>query len=314
MKLLERYRNALVLRHRSTSTIEAYSSWVRRYIRFHQLRHPADLGGPDVVAFLEHLARDEHVAESTQTQALCALAFLYRHVLDKPLGDLGSYAAARPQKRLPTVLTEAEVRRVLACVATEQLLAAQLLYGAGLRVGEAVTLRVKDVDFERGEVTLRDTKGRSDRVSVLPASIVPALKAHLEHVERVWAEDRKRGVQVPLPNALDRKKPNAGSSLPWFWVFPSAAVRRDEDGRLLRWHESTATVQKAVKAAVRQCGVNKDASCHTLRHSFATHLLRAGTDIRTLQALLGHKSISTTQVYLHVLGLGAHGIRSPLDR
>lgn len=271
------------------------------------------MGADEVLAFLEHLAVNEGVAESTQNQALCALVFLYSHVLGQPIGELGPFARARPQVRLPTVLSESEVRRVLDAVAPSHQLIARLIYGAGLRVGEAVALRVKDIDFDRHELTLRDTKSRRDRVTMLPRSLVEPMRAQLEEVERQFAEDGLRRVAVPVPNALSTKKPEAPHSFAWRWVFPSASVRREPDGVLRRWHMSPATVQDAVKQAVRACGVNKDASCHTLRHSFATHVLRGGTDIRTLQALLGHRSVKTTEVYLHVMGRGAHGVRSPLD-
>jgi integron integrase len=315
MKLLDRLRSALELRRRSPSTIEAYISWIKRYIRFHHVTHPKEMGPKEVVAFLEHLASHEHVAESTQNQALCALVFLYAHVIEQPLGDLGVFARASRPAKLPTVLTEREAKQVLSCVAQPFDIAAALMYGGGLRVGEVASLRIKDVDFERLELTLRDTKSRRDRVTILPRSIVPRLQQQIEIVQDTCELDQKRGdVAVPLPHALDRKKPKSAVSLPWYYVFPSAVVRRRDQGEgWMRWHVSIATIQQAIKAAVRASGVPKDASCHTLRHSFATHLLRSGTDIRTLQVLLGHRTVKTTEVYLHVLGRGALGVRSPLD-
>lgn len=315
MRLLEQLERSLVLRRRSPKTIEAYSHWVRRFVRFHRLKHPKDMGAPEVRAFLEHLAVNENVAESTQIQALCALVFLYKHVLDAPLGDIGGFARPTKPKHVPVVLTNLEARRILDLVARPHQLAARLMYGAGLRVGEVATLRIKDVDFERRELILRETKSRRDRVTMMPEALVEPLRQQVEAVRAIHAEDLRSGkVVAPMPNALDRKKPNASRELSWQFLFPSSTPRPGPvPGLLYRWHVSAASIQDAVKTAVRASGINKDASCHTLRHSFATELLRSGTDVRTVQALLGHTSLKTTQVYLHLLGRGAFGVRSPLD-
>ncbi len=315
MRLVEQIERSLVLRRRSPKTIAAYTAWVKRFVRFHGLRHPKEMGAEEVRVFLEHLAVRENVAESTQIQALCALVFLYQHVLDQPLGDIGRFARPTKPKHLPVVLTHGEARQILDLVTPTHQLAARLMYGAGLRVGEAATLRIKDVDFERRELILRETKSRRDRVTMMPEALVEGLRRQVEAVRAIHEEDRRRGnVVAPMPNALDRKKPNASRELTWQFLFPSSTPRPGPvPGQLYRWHVSTASIQDAVKTAVRASGIPKDASCHTLRHSFATELLRSGTDVRTVQALLGHTSLKTTQVYLHLLGRGAFGVRSPLD-
>lgn len=315
MRLLEQLERSLVLRRRSASTIASYTYWVRKYVRFHGMQHPKDLGGEQVRAFLEHLAVEEHVAESTQIQALCALVYLYKNVLDAPLGDIGRFARPQKPKRLPVVLTNREAREILDLLSGEHRVGAQLMYGAGLRVGEVAALRVKDVDFERRELALRETKSRRDRVTMMPESCVEGLRQQIETVRSLHARDARAGnVVAPMPNALDRKKPLASRELGWQFVFPSSTPRPGPvEGLLYRWHASTTKFQDAVKGAVRRSGIQKDASCHSLRHSFATELLRGGTDVRTVQALLGHTSLKTTQVYLHLLGRGAFGVRSPLD-
>lgn len=315
MRLLEQLEHSLALRRRSPKTIEAYTHWVRRFIRHQGLRHPKDLGAKEVRAFLEHLALEARVAESTQIQALCALVFLYAHVLDAPLGDLGPFARPNKPKHIPVVLTNLEARRILDLVGPTHQLAARLMYGAGLRVGEAATLRVKDVDFGRKELVLHETKSSRDRVTMIPEALVRDLERQVDVVRKVHAEDQVRGnVVAPMPNALDRKKPKASRELTWQFLFPSSTPRPSHvPGQLCRWHVSTSSIQDAVKTAVRASGIHKDASCHSFRHSFATELLRAGTDVRTVQALLGHTSLKTTQVYLHLLGRGAFGVRSPLD-
>lgn len=315
MRLLQRLENELALRHRSTSTHRAYRQWVIRYVRFHGLRHPEELGPDEVSAFLTDLAVARRCSVSTQTQALCALVFLYEHVLRRPLGRIAPFARPVKPKRLPVVFTHEEARRVLDQLEGTSRLVAMLMYGGGLRVGEACSLRVKDVDFARREVTLRETKSRRDRVTVLPELLVPPLQAQLDVVRRQHASDREGGrVVAPLPNALDRKKPYASKELAWSFLFPSSTPRPGPDPSLLyRWHLSASSVQHDVRMAVGRAAVLKNASCHTFRHTFATELLRRGTDVRTVQELLGHTSLKTTQVYLHVLGQGAHGVRSPLD-
>lgn len=316
MGLMQDVRSTLRIKGYARRTEEIYCRWIKDFLRYHRLeRHPAEMGEEEVQAYLSHLAQEKKVAPGTQNQALNALVFLYSQVLGRPLGDFAGFVRSKRKQRLPTVLTEGEARRVLDAVAARYRLPASLLYGAGLRVSEAVTLRVKDVDLARREITVREGKGGKDRVTVLADSLVEPMRAQIEAVRRRHAIDRERGdVVVPLPNALDRKKPQASRELAWQWIFPTRKPRFDSAlGVWVRWHVSPTAVQKAVKAAVRASGVSKDASCHTLRHSFATHLLRSGTDIRTVQKLLGHSSVKTTMKYLHVLGRGAFGVRSPID-
>ena len=314
-RLLDRVRERLRLLHRSRRTEQAYVDWIRRFILFHGTRHPGELGRREVVAFLTSLAVERGVAASTQNQALNALVFLYREVLGLDLGDLSGAARARTPARLPAVLTRDEVRALLAQLRGVEWLVAALLYGAGLRLLEALTLRVKDVDFGRHELRLRQAKGDKDRVAPLPDAAVERLRQHLFAVRALHARDLAAGFgAVALPNALDRKYPNAAREWPWQWVFPATRRYYDPSTSTERRHHLHETVpQRAVKRAASAAGLAKRASCHTLRHSFATHLLEAGTDIRTLQELLGHASVATTMVYTHVLNRGASGVRSPLD-
>jgi integron integrase len=267
------------------------------------------------VAFLTSLALERRVAASTQNQALAALIFLYREVLGKPLGDLGTLPRAREGHRLPVVLTPAEVMKVLAQLSGEARLVSLLLYGGGLRLSEALELRVKDLDFGRGEIGIRRGKGKKDRVTVLPLTAVPELRSHLGQVQEGWKRDLAAGVTVPLPDAYETKHPAAAREWAWYWVFPASRVMGKGTVRgAQRWHLHTSAVQRAMATAVRAAGIGKKASCHTFRHSFATHLLESGSDIRTVQELLGHRDLSTTMIYTHVLGRGAGGVRSPLDR
>ncbi|HEV8356232.1 MAG TPA: integron integrase [Gemmatimonadales bacterium] len=314
-KLMVRFRQALRAAHYSPRTEAAYVAWARRFIRFHGLRHPDELGEAKVAAFLTHLATDKRVAASTQGQALSALLFLYRDVLGRPLGNLGAVLRARAPTRLPVVLSRAEVQAVLEQLPGVYHLLGTLLYGAGLRLNEAVTLRVKDVDFGRGEILLRRGKGGKDRVTVLPESIRGVLAAHLEEVKSLHQADlASGGGRVALPDALGRKYPNAASELAWQWVFPAARRYRDPASQEHRRHHiHPSAVQRAVAEGVRRAGITKRASCHTLRHSFATHLLEAGYDIRTVQELLGHRDVSTTMIYTHVLNRGGLGVQSPAD-
>ena len=303
------------LRHFSPRTVEAYTSWVKRYIHFHRNRHPAEMGGREVVAFLTWLVVERRVAASTQNQALAALLFLYSTVLERPLTDLGPIPRGRTPTRLPVVLTPGEVRRVLAGLSGFDRLVGLLLYGSGLRLGEALTLRVKDIDLDRGELTLRRAKGARDRVTVLAQSIHQPLGTHLERVRARHQRDLATGAGwVELPDALSRKYPNAGHSWPWQWVFPATRRYRDEEtGQIRRHHRHPSAVQRAMTRAVRASGISKRASSHTLRHSFATHLLGAGYDIRTVQELLGHRDVTTTMIYTHVLNRGGLGVKSPAD-
>ena len=315
-KLLDLVRETLRLKHYALRTEEAYVHWIRRFILFHNKRHPREMGMPEIRAFLAHLATEEHVAASTQTQALSALLFLYRQVLHQELDplDLDAIRAQKP-KRLPTVLTRAEVQRVLAQMTGIHLLMARLLYGSGLRLMECLRLRVKDVDFELHQITVRDGKGAQDRVTMLPESVIPALRDQLTHGRALHEQDLANGYGcVFLPDALERKYPNACKEWGWQYVFPSERISRDPRGEMLRRHHlDESGLQKAVRAAAKAAGIAKPVGPHTFRHSFATHLLEAHYDIRTVQELLGHKDVKTTMVYTHVLNRGPLAVKSPLD-
>lgn len=302
-------------RHLSRRTEEAYTFWIRRYIFFHHKQHPRELGTQGVAPFVNHLAVDCKVAASTQSQALNALLFLYRDVLEMEVGHLDGLRRVQRSSRLPVVLTVEEVRDTLTKMRGTPRLMAELLYGAGLRVTECVTLRIKDLDFRARTITIRSGKGAKDRTTVLPATLTQTLQQHLFHVVALYKRDLCRGGGfVPLPGALDRKYPNAARSVAWQFVFASKVVRPcPETGRLLRWHASDTTIQRAFKLALEQANVRKHAIVHTLRHSFATHLLAQGTDIRTIQLLLGHRSLMTTMIYTHV-DQAVRRTTSPLDR
>jgi integron integrase len=315
-RLLDAVRERIRVKHYSRRTEAAYVGWIRRFILFHDKRHPREMGGPEVEAFLTHLAVAADVAAGTQNQALSALLFLYREVLGIELPWLESVTRAKRPQRVPTVLTEAEVHRVLARLQGRDWLMASLLYGTGMRLMECARLRVKDIDFARNEITVRDGKGGKDRRTVLPARLVEPLTEQVARVREVLRGDLcSDWAGVHLPHALARKYPHAARELAWQYVFPS--VQRSLDplsGLVRRHHIDEKGLQRAMTRAVRGAGIAKPASCHTLRHSFATHLLEAGYDIRTVQELLGHKDVSTTQIYTHVLDRGGHGVRSPLDR
>jgi integron integrase len=314
-ELMNEVRSALRARHYSRRTEQAYCLWVRRFIRFHGLRHPADMGEAEINAFLTHLATEGHVSASTQTQALSALLFLFRHVLHRPVGDLGDVVRARRPHRLPVVLTRDEVAAVLDHLDGDLRLMASLMYGAGLRLNECLRLRVQDLDFARGEVVVRAGKGDKDRVTMLPRALKPDVRAHLAGVKRLHDADLAAGWgRVELPDALARKYPGASADWRWQWVFPQRRRWHDPaTGSQGRHHVHATVVQRAITEAVRASRVTKRAGCHTLRHSFATHLLEAGYDIRTIQELLGHKDVRTTMVYTHVLNRGGLGVRSPID-
>jgi integron integrase len=315
-RLLQRLREAIRLRHYSIRTEEAYVHWVRRFILFHGKRHPSDLGPGEVAAFLTHLAVDRSVAASTQNQAKAAILFLYREVLGVQPPWLDEVVPARSPRRLPVVLTPGEVRRLLAELNGTMGLVAALLYGTGMRLLEGLRLRVKDVEFERREIVVRHGKGGKDRVTVLPENLIAPLQAYLARVKALHDADLAAGRgEVMLPDALAMKFPRAARAWGWQWVFPSAALSADpRSGVVRRHHLHEATVQKAVALAARRAGIAKPCSPHVLRHSFATHLLQAGYDIRTVQELLGHSDVSTTMVYTHVLNRGGRGVRSPLDQ
>jgi integron integrase len=314
-RLLDQMRDALRSRHYSPCTERAYLLWVRRFIYFHHVRHPAEMGEAEINAFLTHLAVRENVSASTQNQALAALLFLYRHVLQKSAGDLEGIVRARRSATVPVVMTRAEAQAVLAELTGDKWLIASILYGSGLRLMECLCLRVKDLDFSRREITVHDGKGGRDRVTMLPATIVSPLEGNLRQVKIVHDHDLVDGWgRVLLPDALDRKYPNAPTDWRWQWVFPQATRwKNTKTGEEGRHHVHESLVQRAVKEAVSRAGVVKHVGCHTFRHSFATHLLEAGYDIRTIQELLGHKDVRTTMIYTHVLNRGGQGVRSPLD-
>jgi integron integrase len=315
-RLLDQVRRALRVRHYAIRTERAYLDWIRRFILFHGRRHPMDLGAQEVGEYLSHLATEHDVAPSTQSQAKSAILFLYREVLGQQLPWLDQVVAAKPQRRLPVVLTSTEVRSLLQAMSGTLGLAAGLLYGTGMRLLEVLRLRVKDVNLERREIVVRQGKGSKDRITMLPENLVLPLQQHLARVRALHDEDLADGLgRVMLPHALAEKYPNADRSWGWQWVFPSAMVAVDpRSGVQRRHHLSESTVQKGVARAARQSGIHKPCSPHVLRHSFATHLLQAGYDIRTVQELLGHADVSTTMIYTHVLNKGGRGVRSPLDQ
>ena len=313
-KLLDQVRDTIRLKHYSIRTENSYVDWIRRYILFHNKRHPNEMGAPEVEAFLTHLAVNEHVAASTQNQALSALLFLYREVLKQDLGPVDAFHAKKP-KRLPTVLTRDEVCRLFVHLSGANLLMARLLYGSGLRLMECLRLRVKDLDFEYRTITVRDGKGEQDRVTILPESLIGPLQDHLRIVKRTHEEDLVKGYgAVYLPDALERKYPNAHKEWGWQYVFPANRLSVDpRSGVVRRHHLDESGLQKAIRQAGRLAGIAKPVSPHTLRHCFATHLLEAHYDIRTVQELLGHKDVRTTMIYTHVLQRGGLAVRSPLD-
>lgn len=314
-RLLTQVREALRVRHYSMRTEQAYVAWIRRFVRFHGTRHPASLEAGDVARFLSHLATRGGVGASTQNQALSAILFLYRDVLGRDFGWLTTVVRAKRPRRLPVVLTRGEVRSILDRLAGPRKLMAELLYGSGLRLLECLQLRVKDADFGSHQLTVRGGKGAKDRVTLLPDSVCGRLTEHLAEVRAGHERDRVTGAgRVPLPEALDRKYPNAGLEWAWQYVFPAARLTWNPRAEVwMRYHLHESVLQRAVKQAVADADIPKRVSCHTFRHSFATHLLEDGYDIRTVQELLGHKDVSTTMIYTHVLNRGARGVRSPMD-
>ena len=315
-RLEELFRTALRSRGYSYDTERSYWMWTRQFIVFHGKRHPREMGALEVQEFLNHLGAERNVAAATQAQALNALVFLYKQVLGQPLGELGQFARARRARKVPVVLSAGEVRALLAGLDGTALLMAQLLYGAGLRLMECVRLRVKDADMERGVIALQDTKGGHGRVTMLPEAVRVPLAAQLAKARVLWAADRAGGLPgVHLPHALARKFPDAEISWPWYWVFPTAALSKDpRSGLVRRHHLYEDSLQRAVKRAAAAAGIQKVVGPHVLRHSFATHLLESGTDIRTLQTLLGHRDVATTMIYTHVTHIPGLGVKSPLDR
>jgi integron integrase len=313
--LLEAVRLELRTRHYSRRTEQAYVAWIRRFIRHHRRRHPRGMGEREVRDYLGHLAVERGVSASTQSQALAAIQFLYRDVLRQPIGFVNGVPRAKRPVRLPVVLSREEVRRLVAELHGSTRVMALLLYGAGLRLNECLDLRVKDVDFDMRQIVVRGGKGDKDRVTMLPAAAEPGLRAQLERARGLHERDvAAGGGDVPLPGALARKMPEAARSWEWQWVFPASSRYRDPTtGRSRRHHLHESVLQRAVRAAGVRALLSKRATCHGLRHSFATHLLEDGYDIRTVQELLGHKDVSTTMIYTHVLNRGARGVRSPAD-
>jgi len=314
-KLLDRLRAEIRVRHYSLRTEQAYVDWARRFILFHNKRHPKEMGAAELRDFLSHLAVDRNVSASTQNQAKSALLFLYREVLKIELPWLDEVISAKTAKRLPVVLTQVETRDLLNAMSGTMGLAAALLYGTGMRLMEGLRLRVKDVEFARREIIVREGKGNKDRVTVLPENLILPLKAHLEKVKALHESDLAAGFgEVFLPDALAVKYPNAAKAWGWQFVFPSPVRSTDPRSGLERRHHVYETsVQRAVREAARLAGIHKPVTPHVLRHSFATHLLQAGYDIRTVQELLGHSDVSTTMIYTHVLNKGGRGVTSPLD-
>lgn len=304
----------LRLRHASPRTIEAYQSWTRRFIRYHGRRHPAELGEHEVSAFLTHLAIERSVSSSTQNQALAALLFLYGKVLGRPLEYMANITHAKRPQRLPVVLSRSEVLAVLTRLEGRSKLMVSLLYGSGLRLSECVQLRVKDIDLERGEIHIHHSKGAKDRRTTLPQALTPELVSYLARLkDRYERSSKPRRVRVPLPDALERKLPQACYEWPWQWMFPATRVHHTEGSDPICYPLHETALQRVVRRAAIEADLNKRVSCHTFRHSFATHLLEAGVDLRTIQKLLGHSDVRTTMIYTHVLGRGAFGVKSPLD-
>jgi len=315
MKLIPQLRMTVRARQYSASTERAYVNWTVQFVHFHGIRHPQELGDADVVRFLEYLVTERNVAASTQNQALCALAFLYKEVIGRPLGDLGPFKFAERPATLPLVLARRDVDAIIAKLRQPHRLMAQLMYGSGLRVGEVVALRVQDVDFGRGALAVRHAKGAKDRLTLLPAAVRPSLTRQIELANVRLQEDLEAGFRgATLPSAFERKAPNAAQEIGWQYLFPASRLCVDANQQLFRHHLDKTSMQRALKRAVAASGIHVRAGCHTLRHSFATHLLEGGIDLRTIQTLLGHKSIKTTQVYTHVATRGALGALSPLDR
>ncbi|HFD11425.1 MAG TPA: integron integrase [Crenotrichaceae bacterium] len=314
-KLLDRVRYKIRYKHYSIRTEQSYLSWIRRYILFHEKRHPAEMAEKEVEAFLTHLAVDRKVSCSTQNQAFSALLFLYKEVLDIELVKLNATRSKLPE-RLPVVLSALEVQSLLARLDGVEHLMASLLYGSGLRLMECVRIRVKDVDFNYEQLTIRNGKGNKDRVTMLPQSVADGLRLQLDKTRLIHQQDVSEGFgEVYLPFALERKYPNAAKEWGWQYVFPASKRSVDpRSGKVRRHHISEQRLQRAVKKAVRASHIDKPASCHTFRHSFATHLLETGYDIRTVQELMGHADVSTTMIYTHVLNKGGKGVHSPLDR
>ena len=314
-KILDQVSDAIRLKHYSYRTEQTYKEWIKRYILFHKKRHPSEMGAPEIQAFLSHLATEKNVAASTQNQALSAILFLYKYVLLKPVDIPADLIRAEKSKTLPTVLTHLEAMAVLNKMKGVPQLMAKILYGGGLRLMECLRLRVKDIDFDNHQIIVRDGKGEDDRFTVLPDSLIPELKEHLQNVRLIHQRDLKAGYgEVYLPYALARKYPNAAREWVWQYTFPALSLSTDPvSKKTMRHHVDPSALQKAIRQAANAAGIDKLVSPHTFRHSFATHLLQNGYDIRTVQELLGHKDVKTTMIYTHVLQRGGLAVKSPLD-
>jgi len=315
-RLLDQVRTTIRLRGMSYRTEQSYTDWIKRFIIFHNKRHPKEMGAPEIRDFLAHLVNDRNVAPSTQNQALHALLFLYREVLQIELPLIGDLQPAKKGERAPVVFTREEVEAILSKMEGTKKMMASLLYGTGMRLSELLRLRVKDIDFRMNQIIVRQGKGGKDRVTMLPRSLKEPLREHLVKVKQAHEVELKEGFgNVELPYALEKKYPQAPTEWKWQYVFPAPKRSIDPRSKVERRHHLDPSVlQKAVKEALRKAGITKHGNCHTFRHSFATHLLEAGQDIRTVQELLGHADVSTTMVYTHVLNAGGLGVRSPLDR
>lgn len=314
-KLLDQLRERVRIKHYSYKTEQSYVQWVKRYILFHNKRHPKDMGEQEITQFLSHLAIKQNVSASTQNQALCAIVFLYKHVLNKALGEFTKIVWAKRPKRLPVVLSREEVKEILENISGTIWLVVSLLYGSGLRLNECLKLRVKDIDFEYNQLLIRSAKGGKDRYTLLPNIIKTTLQQHLLKVQKLHQQDLKNGYgNVHLPYAIERKYPKASKEWGWQYVFPSTSITSNpRTGEMKRHYLGRWVIQRAVRDARNKTKITKKISAHTFRHSFATHLLESGYDIRTIQELLGHKSVKTTMVYTHVLKTGSHYVKSPMD-
>jgi len=314
-KLLEQIRTELRTGHYSRRTEQAYLSWIKRYILFHNKKHPKEMGADEIKAFINNLANNHHVSSSTQNQALQGILFLYKNILKKDVGWIEDIKRVARVKHIPVVFSRDEAKKTLENMSGVTRLIASLLYGGGLRLNECLRLRVKDIDFDYKQIIIRDGKGEKDRRTTLPEKLVPVLQVQLNRVKEIHQQDLKKGAGVTiLPYALAKKYPNAAKEFIWQYLFPSDVLDFDEAKKIkYRYHIHSSTIQKAIRNAIKKAGINKQGSPHTFRHSFATHLLETGYDIRTVQELLGHKDIRTTMIYTHVLNKGGLGVRSPLD-
>jgi integron integrase len=315
VKLLDRVRNEIKVRHYSLRTEKSYTNWIKRFIIFNNKKHPLDMGANEVRTFVNHLAISEKVSASTQNQALQAILFLYKDILKTDIGWINQIERVTRPKHIPVVFSKTEAKQVLENMDGVVRLVSSLLYGGGLRLNECLRLRIKDVDFDYKQIIIRDGKGEKDRRTTLPEKLIPALQVQIKYVKKIHLADLKENKgETVLPYALRKKYPNAGTEFGWQFVFPSGSFVVDEDSKQrYRYHIHASTIQKAIKESLKKCAITKPGSPHTFRHSFATHLLEAGYDIRTVQELLGHKDVRTTMIYTHVLNKGGMGVRSPLD-